>query len=252
MRVFAIADPHLSRSDPKPMDIFGGNWEGHPQLFFERWREAVAPEDLVLVPGDISWAMRFEDALSDLRDIAALPGKKVLLRGNHDYWWPSISKLRASLPEGVYAVQNDAVHVSGITVAGTRGWLCPGSYDFGPQDEKIYLREVERLRLSLSAAEKLSGDALVVMLHFPPTNARLEPSGFTDLLAAARPDAVVFGHIHGEEPDALLPNLAGIPVFFVAADALRFRPKLILERSSPRTEADATAAGHPRSDGDSE
>jgi uncharacterized protein len=229
MRVFAIADPHLSSAQPKPMDIFGGNWQGHPGIFFERWREVVGPGDLVLVPGDISWAMRLGDALPDLRDIARLPGKKVLLRGNHDYWWPSISRLRAALPEGMYAVQNDAVLVSGVVVAGTRGWLTPGSFEFGPEDERIYRREVERLRLSLEAAAKLSGAATLVMLHYPPTNARLEPSSFTELLTAARPDAVVFGHVHGEAPDALLPDLGGVPVHFVAADALRFYPKLILE-----------------------
>src|SRR5690606_24767146 len=98
MRLFAIADPHLSRAQPKPMDVFGGNWEGHPQAFFDGWRETVGENDIVLVPGDVSWAMRLEDALLDLEDIAALPGRKVLLRGNHDYWWPTISKLRRALP----------------------------------------------------------------------------------------------------------------------------------------------------------
>lgn len=234
MRVFAIADPHLSGAEPKPMDIFGGNWQGHPELFFERWRETVASEDIVLVPGDISWAMRLEDALHDLRDIAALPGKKVLLRGNHDYWWPSINKLRSSLPEGMYALQNDALSLDGVVIAGTRGWLSPGSYDFTQEDEKIYRRELERLRLSLEAAKKLEGRARVVMLHYPPTNARLEPSGFTELILAAKPDALVFGHVHGEEPTAILPELGDIKVFFVAADALRFKPREVLELSDDR------------------
>lgn len=229
MRVFAIADPHLSRAEPKPMDVFGGNWRGHPELFFARWREVIGKDDLVLIPGDISWAMRLEEALHDLGDIAALPGEKVLLRGNHDYWWPSISKLRAALPRGMHALQNDALAVSGVVIAGTRGWLTPGSYGFGPEDEKIYLRELERLRLSLAAAEKLPGEAFVVMLHYPPTNAQLEPSGFTELIRAAQPDALVFGHVHGEVEGALLPDLGPTKVHFVAADALRFRPKLVLD-----------------------
>jgi len=227
MRLFAIADPHLSRAQPKPMDVFGGNWEGHPQAFFDRWRETVGEGDLVLVPGDVSWAMRLEEALLDLADIAALPGRKVLLRGNHDYWWPSISKLRRVLPEGMYAVQNDALAVDGVVVAGTRGWVCPGSRGFTAEDEKVYRREVERLSLSLQAARPREGRYRVVMLHFPPTNTRLEPSGFTRLIAEYAPDALVFGHVHGEEP--VLTSLDGVAVHFVAADALGFRPRLIAD-----------------------
>ncbi len=226
MRLFAIADPHLSRANPKPMDIFGGNWQGHPEVFFEGWRETVQEDDVVLIPGDISWAMRLEEALLDLQDIAALPGKKVLLRGNHDYWWSSVSKIRNSLPKDMFVIQNDAFLLDGVVIAGTRGWVCPGSYVFTPEDQKIYEREVERLKLSLRAAKKLKGEKLVVMLHFPLTNVKLESSGFTELILEAKPDAVVFGHIHGETPS--LPDLAGIPVHFVAADALKFRPKQIL------------------------
>ena len=226
MRLFAIADPHLSAVDPKPMTIFGETWKGHPDAFFEGWRSVVEDDDLVLVPGDLSWAMRFEDALVDLAAIAELPGRKILLRGNHDYWWPSISKLRRGLPEGMYAVQNDAVALDGVVVAGTRGWVCPGSRGYTDQDEKIYRREVERLALSLRAAERLEGTYRVVMLHFPPTNARLEPSEFTRLLLDAAPDALVFGHVHGE-PEGILERLDDIDVHFVAADALGFVPRLI-------------------------
>lgn len=225
MRLFAIADPHLSRANPKPMDIFGGNWQGHPEAFFAGWREVVTEEDIVLIPGDISWAMRLEEALPDLEDIAALPGKKVLLRGNHDYWWASVSKVRKVLPPNMYVIQNDALLLDDLVIAGTRGWVCPGSYEFTAEDQKIYEREVERLKLSLQAAKKLKGKKLVVMLHFPLTNARLEPSGFTELILEAKPDAVVFGHIHGEK--LTLPDLVPIAVHFVAADALGFRPKQI-------------------------
>jgi predicted phosphohydrolase len=228
MRVFAIADPHLSRAAPKPMDVFGPNWAGHPEAFFEGWRAVVGEEDLVLIPGDISWAMKLEDALLDLHDLAALPGQKVLLRGNHDYWWPSISRLRAALPPGMYALQNDALRFGPVVVAGTRGWLCPGSSEFTPEDEKIYRRELQRLTLSLEAARKLGGDTLIAMLHFPPTNARLEPSGFTELLLAYRPDHLLFGHLHGEDGRRVLQTLGDIAVHFVAADALAFVPKRIL------------------------
>ena len=228
MRVFAIADPHLSRAAPKPMDIFGAHWAGHPRVFFERWREVVTPADLVLIPGDISWAMKLEDALLDLQDLADLPGQKVLLRGNHDYWWPSISRLRAALPPGMHALQNDALKFGSVVVAGTRGWICPGSSEFGPEDEKVYQRELQRLTLSLQAARKLGGETVIVMLHFPPTNLRLEPSGFTELLLAHRPDHLLFGHLHGEDGRRVIQALGGVAVHFVAADALSFTPKRIL------------------------
>ena len=229
MRVFAIADPHLSKAEPKPMTIFGENWAGHPGAFFERWREVVCADDLVLIPGDISWAMRLEGALEDLRDIAALPGQKVLLRGNHDYWWPSISKLRRALPEGMYAVQNDALRFGSVVVAGTRGWTTPGSTDFTEQDIKVYQRELARLELSLESAKKLADrhTKTVVMLHYPPTNLKLEPSGFTDLLLRYAPDALVFGHLHGN--NRVIEALGDIDVHFVAADALAFKPRLILD-----------------------
>jgi hypothetical protein len=230
MRVLAIADPHLSRRDPKPMDIFGPGWEGHPEAFFEGWRRVVREDDLVLVPGDLSWAMRLEHALSDLHDIAALPGTKVLLRGNHDYWWPSIGKLRAALPASMHAVQNDALRFGSVIVAGTRGWTCPGSHEFDEHDAKVYRRELSRLDLSLARATALRrpGDRTVVMLHFPPTNPRLEPSGFTERIRAFAPDALVFGHVHGGR-EQVLSRLGDVGVHFVAADALAFEPKTVLD-----------------------
>lgn len=227
MRVLAIADPHLSASQPKPMDIFGPGWQGHPERFFDGWRETVREGDLVLVPGDISWALRLEDALQDLNDLAALPGEKVLLRGNHDYWWPSISRLRAVLPPGMHALQNDALRFGDYLVAGSRGWLVPGAKGFSEQDEKIHLRELERLRLSLTAARKLGPGKLLVMLHFPPTNAAGDRSSVITLLQEFEPAAVVYGHIHGEAVGAQPAASHGLPLHFVAADALGFRPKLI-------------------------
>jgi uncharacterized protein len=226
MRVLAIADPHLSGAQPKPMTVFGAAWEGHPEAFFEGWRREVEEDDLVLVPGDVSWAMRLEEALIDIASIAALPGKKVLLRGNHDYWWPSLRKLRSVLPDGMWAIQNDAVRIGDVVVAGTRGWSAPGSHAFEEHDERIYTREVQRLRLSLEAARALRGPYLAVMLHFPPTNHRGEPSQMLEVVRAASPDAVVFGHVHGGAP-VVVPSVGDAVVRFVAADHLGFRPALI-------------------------
>jgi hypothetical protein len=226
MRVFAIADPHLSKAQPKPMSIFGGNWEGHPEVFFAGWREVVQPDDVVIVPGDLSWAMRLEEALLDLQDIAKLPGSKIILRGNHDYWWASISKVRKALPGGMYALQNDSLVLNGVAIAGTRGWDTPQARPLGAEDEKIYLREVERLKLSLESL-KTPYQKLIVALHYPPTLG--EANGFTELIEQYHPDAVVYGHLHGATPDWLIHNWQGVPLHLVAADFLDFRPRLILE-----------------------
>jgi uncharacterized protein len=238
VRVFAIADPHLSGAQPKPMDVFGAGWVGHPEAFFAGWRRVVADDDLVLVAGDISWAMRFEEARVDLEAIAALPGTKVLLRGNHDYWWPSIGRLRADLPPTLHVVQNDAVRIGDVVVGGTRGWLCPGSPGFGDHDRKVYEREVVRLTLSLQAMARLDAAFRVVMLHFPPTNARGDDSGFTEALRAAPPDALVFGHVHGDGV-VVRPDLPATRVAFVAADRVGFEPVLLRGGASLGAVADA-------------
>lgn len=227
MRVFAIADLHLAYTTPKPMTVFGPQWAGHPQAIFAAWEAQVGPDDLVLLPGDLSWAMRLEDALQDLSIVAAMPGQKVLLRGNHDYWWPTISRLRAALPAGMYAIQNDALRFGDVVVCGTRGWITPEAEQFGPEDAKVYAREAERLKLSLEAARKLSDEhtRTVLMLHYPPTAAQFLPTAFTDLIERYRPDQVVYGHLHGVALERSLRQWQGIPTSLVAADVLRFVPK---------------------------
>lgn len=236
MRVLAIGDPHLSAVNPKPMTVFGPTWARHPEAFFEGWRRVVREGDLVLVPGDVSWAMRWDEARPDLEAIAALPGTKVLSRGNHDYWWPSIGRLRAGLPAGILAVQNDAIRVGEVIVGGTRGWICPGTHGFDDHDQTVYEREVGRLKLALAAMAAAGDGYRVVMLHFPPTNVRGEASGFTDALLAARPDALVFGHVHGDAPVAT-PSLPGTRVVFAAADRIGFEPVVVCEAADEPAKA---------------
>ncbi|GAA6756380.1 metallophosphoesterase [Thermus thalpophilus] len=226
MRVYAIADPHLSRVHPKPMSVFGPAWQGHPEAFFRGWREVVGEGDLVLIPGDISWAMRLGEAIPDLLDLAALPGKKVLLKGNHDYWWPSISRLRAVLPPGMYALQNDALVLEGVAVAGTRGWQYPPA---SLEDERIFAREVERLKLSLNDLAGKTYRHLVVAFHFPPFGPGGEATPLLERAAEAKPDAIVYGHLHGADPSKLPRAYRGIPLYLVSADVLGFRPRKILE-----------------------
>ncbi len=231
MRVFAIADLHLAYVTPKPMTIFGSQWAGHPEAIYERWQDVVRPGDLVLLPGDLSWAMRLPDAMTDLAQVAELPGTKVLLRGNHDYWWPTPSKLRAALPAGMLAVHNDAVKVENVVVCGTRGWNTPGYQALNDEDARLLNREAQRLTLSVEAAGRLRhpGDHLLMMLHYPPASAPYLPNPLTDVIEGARPELIAYGHLHGVPVEKSMRHVNGIPAHLVAADGLKFTPKLLLD-----------------------
>lgn len=229
MRVFAIADLHLSFSADKPMDVFGDKWKDHPARLCAAWREVVSDDDLILLPGDLSWAMTAAGAKADLDFVAALPGEKLLLRGNHDYWWSSPTRLRAMLPERVHILQNDAFSYRGITVAGTRGWSCIGSSGFNEDDKRIYERECIRLELSLAAAKRLGG-ADIVMMHFPPMNEKRQDSDFTKQIAASGTKLAVYGHLHGAALKcAFEGELGGVTYRCVSADHLGFAPLLLTE-----------------------
>ena len=226
MKIFAISDLHLSFDSSKPMDVFGANWEGHFEKIKADWREKVGAEDVVLIAGDISWAMKLSDALEDLRAIAALPGRKIFIRGNHDYWWNGITRLRDSAPDdSFFFLQTDAVRMGNCVVAGSRGWACPGSPDYSEQDKKLYLREGERFRLALDCAEKLRqpGDKLIAMIHYPPFTLRGESTLFTDLFEAHKADKVVFGHLHGSAYFPLYTLRGGVGYYLTSCDKTGFR-----------------------------
>lgn len=200
MSIYAISDLHLSINNPKPMNIFGPVWDNYLEAIEKDWAEKIGDDDIVLLSGDLSWAMRLEDAKSDIDYISALKGKKVIIRGNHDYWWKSISAVRALLPEGSYAVQNDAVKIGNNVICGSRLWMTP---EYGKtqaaEDKTIYDRELLRLAMSLESAKKLmtEGDRLFVMVHYPPFNSTFASTVFTDKIAEYAPEAVVYGHLHG-------------------------------------------------------
>lgn len=233
MKVFAIGDLHLSGAVDKPMDIFGPAWEQHARRIEYAWRDLVSEEDIVLLPGDFSWAMHLEEAQVDFAFLHALPGAKVMIRGNHDYWWNSVSKVRAVLPPSIRVVQNDSISFGGVHIAGTRGWTCPGSAGFEQDDQKIYDREVGRLAMSLaklSAAVGPAGGRRIAMLHYPPFNESRAPSGFTEKLEAAGVETLLYGHLHGKScRGAFEGERNGISYHLVSADHIGFAPKLILE-----------------------
>ena len=256
MKVFAIGDLHLGHSVDKPMDIFGPQWKDHAQQIAGNWQERVRHEDLVLVPGDLSWAMRFEEAEEDLRWLDRLPGRKVLLKGNHDYWWPSISKLRNRLRgTSLFALQYDSLEIGGLSVAGTRLWTMPDleipyedpleippkqglgqeASDQGPSEmphqEKVFRRELERLKLSLDSIDPKSG-LRIVMTHFPPTNESGKDTTPTRLLETCRADICVFGHLHNlglplDHTWDFVKN--GVRYVLVSCDSVDFAPYFLTE-----------------------
>ncbi|NLO89497.1 MAG: serine/threonine protein phosphatase [Clostridia bacterium] len=230
MGVFAIADLHLSLGEPKPMDIFGAHWENHHKKIEKNWRRNVSDDDWVLVCGDISWAMDLKKALLDLDFIAGLPGKKILIRGNHDYWWKGISKLRNALPQGMFVIQNDFVPIGKIAVCGSRGWLLPHNNNYLPEDEKIYNRELLRAEMSLKKAEVEGYGEKLFMMHFPPFNNGVLDPGYRKLFNEYRVKWCVYGHLHG--PDhrfAVEGNIDGIEYRFVACDYTDFAPVKIID-----------------------
>lgn len=221
MKVFSISDLHLSINSNKPMDIFGPVWENYLQDIEASWNSLVTDDDIVLIPGDISWAMYLEDAVADLKYISQFKGKKVLLRGNHDYWWKSISDLRAHLPEGMYAIQNDAIKFGNVIICGSRGWVVPEISHKTPEDEKIYKREVIRLELSLKEAVNMrqDGDIIICLTHYPPFNSRHEDSDFTRLMEKYGVNKAVFGHLHSyDKRQSLTYHKNGIDYFLTSCD----------------------------------
>ena len=173
MSLFAISDLHLSFAETveKPMDVFGPLWDNHEQRLANAWRELVSEEDYVLVPGDISWGISLEEAAPDLRFLEALPGKKILLRGNHDYWWSTLKKMNGKYKD-IFYIQNNCFAAEDFVICGTRGWFLPwhASKDYTKEEcAKIFERELLRLEMSLESAKDIrEGRKLIAASHFPP------------------------------------------------------------------------------------
>jgi hypothetical protein len=234
MALFAIGDLHLSFSSNKPMDVFGQNWSDYENKIKASWLEQIDVSDTVLIPGDISWAMRLEDAKVDLQWIHELPGRKIMLRGNHDYWWTSLKKLQVLYDEMDFLQNNYFTYSSNgetYAICGTRGWLCPNPNKFEENDLKIYKREMLRLRLSLDRAAEDGHTKFIVMTHYPPTNDMKAYSGFQEIYEAYGVKKVVYGHLHSEYAFTLgLQGVHnGVEYQLVSSDYLDFQPVKIME-----------------------
>jgi predicted phosphohydrolase len=237
--IYALGDTHLSFAVNKPMDIFGPLWARHPVPLFQNWEATVAPDDIVLLPGDISWGMTLAEAAPDLVELDKLPGRKFMIQGNHDYWWESLKKMRALPLASIDFIQNDAIllpegAVPGlagrVAVCGTRGWMTPGDRTWGEDqahNEKVYQREAARLKLSLEAGRKLGAVASIAMLHYPPVAEDHQPTLFTELLESfGGVLACVYGHLHGAGAQlrAYQGIHGGVEYRLVACDSIDFTP----------------------------
>lgn len=226
MGLYAISDLHLGFAIGKTMDCFGGQWVGHTKKIEHNWRETVKEEDTILLPGDLSWAGNLADATTDLKWIQSMPGKKVLMAGNHDYWWHSTSRLKESFPDMVF-LRHDFFAYGEIAVCGSRGWLCPNDTYYTQEDEKIYQREQIRLKKSIETAIKSGFSEIYLMMHFPPTNDKKEWSGFLDIISAyPQITKIIYGHLHGEDSFGTSYEglIDGREYYLVSGDYLKFWP----------------------------
>ncbi|MGI6752644.1 MAG: metallophosphoesterase [Anaerovoracaceae bacterium] len=230
MSIYAIADLHLSFSADKSMDIFGGPWVNHAERLRENWQKMIGNDDTVIICGDISWGMKLDDAMEDLKWISRLPGKKIMVKGNHDLWWSAISKLRG-VDDKMLFLQNDYFRADDFAICGSRGWIGPWDQGFTRDDEKVYRRELLRLRMSLDKALEAGEKRIIGVLHFPPFGDGCGKTDFTDIFEEYRVEQVVYGHLHGAESHerAVQGEVRGIRYHLVACDYLDCRPLLICD-----------------------
>ncbi len=198
MSLYAIGDLHFSNSVNKPMSIFGENWNNHQGKIIENWKKSVSDNDTVLVLGDTSWAINLKEVKPDLDIINSLPGKKIFIKGNHDYWWSTVTALN-KLYDNMKFMQTNFYEYEDYAICGGRGWICPNNFKFDENDEKIYKREYHRIKLSLDEAIKKGYSNIIVITHYPPTNDKFDESLFTKLYEEYNVQKVVYGHLHGKE-----------------------------------------------------
>lgn len=222
MSIFTISDLHLSFSADKPMDIFYG-WNNYIERLTANWNRVVANEDTVIIPGDISWALKLEDSLEDFKFLDSLPGKKIILKGNHDLWWSTLTKLNAFFEKNeiktITALYNSAIVVDDKCICGSRGWF----FDKPEADKKIILREAGRLDASITLAKKSDFEP-IVFLHYPPVYAENSCDEIINVLKKHEINLVYHGHIHGSGLHRAVSKFDNIQFKLVSADCIDFTP----------------------------
>lgn len=231
MSIYTIGDLHLSFSEDKPMDVFGDNWKNHEEKIKQDWLKKVKEEDLVVIPGDFSWAMHLDDTKKDFEYLNELPGKKLLLKGNHDYWWETVTKMKNFLDENEFKnidfIYNNSFEFEDTIITGTRGW---SNNEDAQDNKKIFEREVARLKYGIKDAlgteEKMSKD-IIVFMHYPPITKQdfqeNNQSAFVQIMQKYNVKKCFYGHLHAHAiDDAVEGNYYGIEFKLVSADALKF------------------------------
>lgn len=232
MRLLTIADLHLSLASNKPMDIFGSVWEGYMNKIENNWQNIVGNDDVVVIPGDISWAMNLKEAYSDFSFLDNLNGRKFLIKGNHDFWWETVSKMNRFFNASGFStmsfIHNCAAMFGEVAICGTRGWFIDLD-DATGHNEKVFNREVQRLETSLKDAKRQGCKDIFVFLHYPPICKGYECCAITDLLKKYNVSKCFYGHLHGDSQKRAVTGIVdGIEYNIVAADYLNFKPLLIL------------------------
>ncbi|MDY6065112.1 MAG: metallophosphoesterase [Finegoldia sp.] len=223
--IYAIGDLHLDFTKEKTMEVFGEKWINYEEKIFKNW-EFINDDDLVLIPGDFSWANDIEAAYIDLKRIDSLSGTKILTKGNHDYWWNSLSKLRKLDLKTIKFIQNDSISYDGLNICGIRGWLDPTNKDFKEADEKIFKRELIRADMSLSSVK--NDKDIVMMMHYPPFDKEKQTNDLFTLLKKYKVTDLVYGHLHGlGHANIVEGKIDGINVKCVSSDYIDFKPVLI-------------------------
>lgn len=227
MALYVLADPHLSFGTDKPMDIFGGAWNG----YIDALRQNLAvlrQEDTLVIPGDLSWAMNLAQAEPDFRFLASFPGRKILVKGNHDLWWTTVKKMQAFLQdrelEGFAFLHNNCFFYEDVALCGTRGWFYEEEKG-GAHDAKILNRELSRLRASLEAAKKAGAQRIFCFMHYPPVFGSYICEPVCALMQRYGAERLYYGHLHGHSHRKAFTDIRdGVQYALVSADYLKFAP----------------------------
>ena len=226
MNLFTIADLHLPLGSNKPMDIFGG-WDNYVERIEKNWKKLVNDDDTVVIGGDVSWGISLAESKPDFQFINSLPGKKIILKGNHDYWWSTANKINEFLCENKFGtisiLHNNCYSDGNIAICGTRGWIYDGT---GEHDQKVILREASRLETSIKQAIN-NNLKPIVFLHYPPVYAECVCEEILEVLKKYDIDTVYYGHIHGKGIYNIVPEFEGIKLKHVAADGVDFTPQFV-------------------------
>lgn len=231
MALYALSDTHLSHAVDKPMDIFGNRWKDHTERLKYFWEKKITDQDTVVLPGDISWGMTLEEALPDLLFLEKLPGRKIIGKGNHDYWWVTLAKIKKALEQhgasSIELLYNNAFAYEDYALCGSRGWFTENASPSGTDFQKIVSREAGRIERSLLAGKELDKKELLVFLHFPPVMNDFVCKEILEVLHRYDVRRCFYGHMHGQYNIPMTFSYEGIDFSIVAADHLQFDPLLI-------------------------